>query len=190
MPFNQTLVIPNVQGDSTALSNTTPPAIVANLAVSGVIGTAPLTVDVNTVFTITQTTANITITLPNPTVVTGARIYTMKSSTASTNPFQFYGKTVYPGKTIIVLWDGTAYTAINDPIENDRIESVATATYTTTQWGNVILVNATASAVAVTLATNVGNTSKETIVVKTAGTNNVTVVSTGLIGTNNTLSTV
>lgn len=190
MPFNQTLVIPNVQGDSTSLSNTTPAAVITNKTVSGVIGTAPLTVDANTVFVITQTTANITLTLSNPTVVSGARIYTMKSSTASTNSFEFYGKTVFPGKTIIVLWDGTAYTAISDPIEDDRIESVATATFTSPKWGNVILVNATASAVTVTLATNVGNTSKETIVVKTAGTNNVTVVATGLIGTNNTLSTI
>mgnify|MGYP003453218909 FL=1 len=38
-----------------------------NYTVSGSIGTAAATVDVKTTFNINQTTANITLTLPNPT---------------------------------------------------------------------------------------------------------------------------
>lgn len=47
---------------------------IANLAAGGAIGTAATTVDVKTTFNLNQTTANQTITIPNPTDATAGRI--------------------------------------------------------------------------------------------------------------------
>jgi hypothetical protein len=92
-------------------------------------------VDINTVFRITQTTANITMNFSNPTLnATRATIYTLKSDSASTQPFQFYGMTVNPNTTALVLWDGLVFSRIGDPIEDERIESTTAVSYTTTQW--------------------------------------------------------
>src|SRR5205807_6479964 len=47
---------------------------ISNLATGGNIGTAAATVDVATSFTVNQTTASQTITIPSPTVATAGRV--------------------------------------------------------------------------------------------------------------------
>jgi hypothetical protein len=188
MPFYQNLSVPIVAGSSTTLSNTLAPASFANVAVNGPLGIASTTTDINTVFEITQTTANVDITLQTPTLnPTAGKLFTVKSSATSTNMFFMYGARVYPGQTTLVLWNGTIFSSVGEPFDSKSIQTVSTTTYTATRWNNIILCDATANAVAITLPTNTGNIGKDITIVKSAGSNPVTVTATGLVGNNNTI---
>ncbi|MCW2763240.1 MAG: hypothetical protein JWR85_3441, partial [Marmoricola sp.] len=78
-------------------------------AANAAIGTAAATVDGVTTFTINQTTANITLTMPNPTATTAGRIvYISNIGTAS---FTMYNVVVSPGNTATYLWNGSAWTS-------------------------------------------------------------------------------
>ena len=189
MPFNQNLSVPIVAGSSTTLSNTLAPASFANVAVNGPLGTASTTTDINTVFEITQTTANVDIILQSPTLNPAAgKLFTIKSSSASTNMFFMYGARVYPGQTTLVLWNGTVFSSVGEPFDSKSIQTVTTATATATRWNHIILCDTTANAVNITLPTNIGNIGKDITIVKSAGSNPVTVTATGLIGSNNTIA--
>ncbi|MDB5182188.1 MAG: exported protein of unknown function, partial [Candidatus Saccharibacteria bacterium] len=81
----------------------------SNFAANAAIGTAAATVDGVTTFTINQTTANITLTMPNPTATTAGRIvYISNIGTAS---FTMYNVVVSPGNTATYLWNGSAWTS-------------------------------------------------------------------------------
>ncbi len=70
--------------------------------------TAAQSVDIYTSFTVNQTTANQTITLPSPTTTTAGRIiYIANIGSAS---FGLLGSTLNNGSTATLLWNGTAWT--------------------------------------------------------------------------------
>lgn len=75
----------------------------ANVAVSGNIGTAATTVDVSSHISITQTTANLTLTLPNPTNALPGHFCMV--SNAGTAQFTMYNKLVQPGKSIMLVFN-------------------------------------------------------------------------------------
>jgi hypothetical protein len=81
---------------------------IADRPAGGNIGTAAATVDVNSSFIITQTTASQTVTLPNPTI-SGSRLVSVASSSASTTNFLLYGLTILPGTGANLLWNGSAW---------------------------------------------------------------------------------
>jgi len=83
-------------------------SVVANQTASG-----QLSMNVNgvTTFSIAQTTASLTFTLPSPTVTTSGRIiFITNTGTAS---FSLYGIDINPGQTEDYFWNGSAWT-IND----------------------------------------------------------------------------
>lgn len=82
---------------------------IANLAVGGNIGTAPLTVDIASAFKLTQTTAGQAITLPAPTDTLAGDRVVLHSDPASTASFTAYGRNVDPGEFIDVFWNGTSW---------------------------------------------------------------------------------
>ena len=94
--------------------NQIPAFPVANLLTGGVIGTAPLTVDINNYFILTQTTVGQTITLPTPTA-TGSRVVFIKNSSTSTASFTVYGSTLQVGQSTLAIWDGSVWTATTTP---------------------------------------------------------------------------
>ncbi len=81
----------------------------ANFAASGALGTAAATVDVASSFVITQTTASISLTLPNPTdAVAGDRL-NIGNSTTSTQSITVAGVTIEVGIAAEFVWSGTAW---------------------------------------------------------------------------------
>lgn len=73
----------------------------------GAIGTAATTVDVDTSFSIAQTTAGQTLSLPNPTSATAGRIvFVLNTGSAS---FTMHGITIPAGYGQIYAWNGTAW---------------------------------------------------------------------------------
>lgn len=83
------------------------PLEIANLATGGVIGIAPNTVDINSIFLINQTTGGQTLILPNPTNTTlGQVVSVISNSTAS---FIMYGVTIIPTSCQDFLWTGTSW---------------------------------------------------------------------------------
>ncbi len=75
---------------------------------SGAIGTAAATVNVATAFTINQTTAGQTLTIPSPTNVAAGRvIYISNIGSAS---FTMLGATISIGTSATIIWSGSAWT--------------------------------------------------------------------------------
>jgi trimeric autotransporter adhesin len=97
----------------------------ANFAANGTIGTAAATVDAKTTFNINQTTANITLTLPNPTDTTAGRIAYVNN--VGTTSFNLYGTQVWPGKSRTLIWNGTlwALTGNSDDRTSGQIRKAA-----------------------------------------------------------------
>jgi hypothetical protein len=85
---------------------------IANLVAGGAIGTAAATVDIATSFTINQTTAGQTITLPNPTNATAGRVaYITNIGTAS---FTLLGSAVAAGSSRQAVFNGTVWVLTGD----------------------------------------------------------------------------
>ena len=79
----------------------------ANFTANGVIGTAATTVDIITAYNIPQTTANIVLTLPNPTdTKAGTVVYVNNTGTAT---FTMHGQVVATNSTVRFVWTGTAW---------------------------------------------------------------------------------
>ncbi|HEX5798015.1 MAG TPA: hypothetical protein VFX79_01550 [Candidatus Saccharimonadales bacterium] len=73
----------------------------------GAIGTADATVDVATTFTIAQTTASQTLSLPDPTDPTAGRtVYVVNTGTTS---FNMHSVTILNGYGQVFIWNGTAW---------------------------------------------------------------------------------
>jgi hypothetical protein len=143
-------------------ASTLAPVAIANLVAGGNIGTAIATVDINSHYVLTQTTAAQTITLPSPTVATGSRLVVMESSTSSTTTFTFYGATVAVGARVAAAWDGVVWGLVGAAASNDTIQTVATTGATTvTAWGSVVLIPTLTGNITITLPTVVGNTGKK-----------------------------
>jgi hypothetical protein len=101
-------------------SSTLAPVAIPNIATGGNInpaGTSGLTgnqgasttVDVNSLFVCTQTTAGQALTIPTPTVTTGGRYVTIKNSSSSTQSFTMNGTTLGVGKSADYMWDGAVW---------------------------------------------------------------------------------
>lgn len=86
---------------------------IGNLASGGAIGSAAATVDMGTAFTVAQSTAGQTLTLPSPTNVKAGRIaYLINTGSAS---FTAYGSTVAAGASVVVVWNGSAWAGYSAP---------------------------------------------------------------------------
>lgn len=105
----------NAQSPNSSFSQRSSLAI-ANLVSGGNIGTAPNTVDINSSFILTQTTAAQVVTLPDPTDTTPARLVILESSSSSTVAFTFYGSTISPGDAISVQWNGSGWVLVSPTI--------------------------------------------------------------------------
>jgi uncharacterized protein YjdB len=86
-----------------------PPMQIANLVSGGSIGTAAATVDVDSHFILTQTTAGQTVTFPAPTAAANSKSILFESALSSTQSFQAYGETFAPGSCNIYKWNSTAW---------------------------------------------------------------------------------
>ncbi|MDO8336233.1 MAG: hypothetical protein Q7T74_05655, partial [Candidatus Saccharibacteria bacterium] len=72
---------------------------------------AAVTVDVDTAFILTQTTAGQTMTLFTPTSASAGRLVYVTNSPSSTTSFSLYGVTLAAGATQSYVWNGSAWTA-------------------------------------------------------------------------------
>jgi hypothetical protein len=81
----------------------------ANFATAGAIGTAATTVDIASSFVITQTTAGIALTIPNPTNANAGDRLLIGSSSTSTATVSVAGVTLIPGEFSQWLWSGAAW---------------------------------------------------------------------------------
>lgn len=104
----------NVQSPNSPQGQVAPLAV-ANLATGGNIGTAATTVNINSSFILTQTTAAQDVTLPDPTDASPSRLVVLQSSSSSTVSFTFYGVTVNASDVLSVNWDGAAWSVISPP---------------------------------------------------------------------------
>lgn len=131
-----------------------PRVALGNFSTSGTIGIASETVDVSMVITIAQTTANVSLTLPNPTALTTFRSITIEN-TGSVD-FNINGTNVVSPSTHVTLqWNGSVWapycitwtggTVSNAVTINNTLTTnftgtgtgaVITATGTNTQGGN------------------------------------------------------
>ncbi len=105
----------NAQSPNSPLSQGAPQAV-ANLAAGGNIDTAPNSVDINSSFILTQMTSLQTVTLPDPTDTTPARLVILESSASSAVAFTFYGSTISPGDAISVQWNGSTWVLVSPTI--------------------------------------------------------------------------
>ena len=115
-------------------SSTTAPLAVANLATGGNIGTALLTVDVNSAALLTQTTSGQTVTLPSPTAVAGSRLFTLSMATASTASVSFYGQAITAGQSADAFWNGTAWTGVG--VGQNVLAEFGGQTFTGGSWSS------------------------------------------------------
>jgi hypothetical protein len=76
--------------------------------------TASASVDIATVFTVTQTTAGKVLTLPAPTNTDAGRIATVIGG-SGTVPFTMYGSTLSSGTALSLIWDGSAWHSTSAP---------------------------------------------------------------------------
>jgi hypothetical protein len=81
----------------------------ANFATAGAIGTAATTVDIASAFVITQTTAGIALTIPNPTNANAGDRLLIGSSSTSTTSVNIAGVVLVPGEFSEWLWSGLAW---------------------------------------------------------------------------------
>jgi hypothetical protein len=97
------------------------------LGASGVIGTAILTVDINTGFSITASAANLVFTLPSPTnTIVGSSIDIYNSGT---NSFTMYGINLLPSKFTTFRWDGINWIASSSTPTPEEIIDVTGVTF-------------------------------------------------------------
>jgi hypothetical protein len=86
-------------------------SVITDKATGGAIGTAAATVDVKTSFTVNQTTAGQTLSLPNPTSATAGRVVYVAN--IGTTSFIMHGVTIASGAAQQYVWNGSAWTPAN-----------------------------------------------------------------------------
>jgi hypothetical protein len=141
-------------------SSTLAPVAIADKPTGGNIGTAATTVDVNSAFVVTQTTASQTLTLPAPTVTTGSRLVTVKSSASSTTSFTMYSISIEAGKSESFNWDGAAWSRLGvEPATQvltygrvNAAANLASKSYVSTGVGSTVDFTATVSSSGVTFS--------------------------------------
>lgn len=126
--------------------STLAPVFISNKPIGGNIGLPTTTVDINSVFSVTQTTSGQTLTLPNPTVTTGARLVTIQNSLTSTTSFTVYGQELQIGNSTDLLWNGSTWSKIGvdpttQPLTSGRVNALldlASTTHVNTDPGTKI----------------------------------------------------
>lgn len=84
--------------------------LVADTAVSGPIGALTnAQTDPYSSFLLTQTTASVVATIPNPAVTTPGKVALVTNNDTSTQPIIMYGENIGVGATQLFLWDGSAW---------------------------------------------------------------------------------
>lgn len=101
-----------------------------NFAANGTIGTAVATVDTKTTFNINQTTANITLTLPDPTDTSPGRIVYVNN--VGTVWFIMISERLEAWQSRQAIWNGTAWRWIGDQRWGDSITVVKNANQSVT----------------------------------------------------------
>ena len=104
--------IPSNQFTNSASTVNTAQAI-ANAGSVAIGVSAATTVDVDTAFILTQTTAGTTKTLHTPTNTTAGRLVYVTNSPSSTTTFTLYSVVIPVGGTQGYIWNGSAWTALN-----------------------------------------------------------------------------
>jgi len=94
------------------------PVAIANRTANGAIGTAVTTVDVSSNLLLTQTTANISATLPNPTNTQAGRLLYIENGNASTVAIAVNGVNLNPGTGTQFIWSGTAWIGLGGNVED------------------------------------------------------------------------
>ena len=84
----------------------TSPTSLANFATGGVIGTATATVDFASLFSVQQSTAGQTLTLPNPTILNMHRIICIVNSGSAS--FTMYGQIILPSQSAMFVFSRDA----------------------------------------------------------------------------------
>jgi hypothetical protein len=146
---------------------------VANLPGGGSIGTAATTVDISTAFTVNQTTAAQTISLPNPTVATGGRIvFVINIGSAA---FTMLGLTVSPASVLFAMWTGSAWDPMATPTGAAPAAPILTVTPVQTALftaaiDTIVRVNPSVAGFTVNLPAIAGGNSGHQIVVKNVST--------------------
>jgi hypothetical protein len=167
---------------------------IGNLATGGNIGTAATTVDVATAFTVSQTTASQTVTIPSPTVTTAGRLIYL-SNIGSTS-FTLLGSVMNSGSTATLLWNGTAWTYAgadgSSILNQNTIDQSATFRITGTGQANTSVISplfdsitgglslGTATATGVTIG---GTTNTTALTLQGAASANYTIGNTNSTGT-------
>jgi hypothetical protein len=93
--------------------------ILWNFAANGAIGTAAATVDIKTTFNLNQTTANITLSIPNPTDTSEGRIVYINN--IGTVWFTMLAERVEAWQSRQAIWNGTAWKWIGDQAGGSQI---------------------------------------------------------------------
>lgn len=86
------------------------PVTLANFAANAAIGTAVATVDVTSHIIINQTTAGITLTLPNPANAQAGRLLIVENN--GTSPVTVAGQLINNGAGLPFIWSGAAWVAL------------------------------------------------------------------------------
>lgn len=102
------------------------PVNITNKTANGSLGTAAATVDAASTLVLAQTTANIALTLPNPTNAQPGRLLYVTHDGAATGT-TVGGKPISPGETLLFIWDGNSWNGNAAPISADFWRSGATA---------------------------------------------------------------
>jgi hypothetical protein len=112
-----------------------------DFAANAPIGTAAATVDTYSGAVITQTTAGITLTLPNPTNNPAGRVFQVSNAAASAQAITVQGVTIAPGSSALYRWDGAAWnttTALANNIPLSGLtEAIKTNTIDNTNYAQV-----------------------------------------------------
>jgi hypothetical protein len=119
-------------------SSTLAPVAIADKPTGGNIGTAATTVDVNSAFVVTQTTASQTITLPAPTAPTGSRVVTVQNATTSTTSFTIYNSILAIGQSIDLFWNGAAWSIVGSEAQALAYMSINNSTDGVTNLGSFV----------------------------------------------------
>lgn len=80
---------------------------IANIAASGSVGTAPATVDAAGTLVLSQTTASVALTLPNPVGSVAGKVLNVTHNGSVLTSIA--GRAILPGETVTFVWDGNTW---------------------------------------------------------------------------------
>ncbi|NJK70737.1 MAG: hypothetical protein HC932_00485 [Thermales bacterium] len=120
-----TTTVTNFVNSGSTLNTAT---VITNRPTGGSVGTAPTTVDISTNLNINQTTANQTLTLPNPTNTANGRILYV-SNTGSAG-FRMLGQRVESGQTRQAIWSSGSWRWVGDQVAQNSLVTYKLANQT------------------------------------------------------------